>query len=146
MVTSTPPANDHRHVGFTHGSSKSREEANRNRKSKISRDRLAVIPRQTVTSMAAAVGTFERWLWQKYSQENRGITDIPPVELDQFLADFFREIRTPSGTDYKPESFVGLKCYLGRYLKETNYPALLSSSRVFQKAREAFRERRLSFR
>lgn len=92
--------------------------------------------------MAAAVGTFERWLWQKYTEEKREITDITPVELDKYLAEFFNEIRTPSGADYKLESFVRLKSYLGRYLKETQYPELLSGSPVFQTSQAAFRARK----
>lgn len=120
----------------------SRRQENQLRKLRISSERLALIPRQTVTSMAASVGTFERWLWSNYTEETRTITEIPPVELDEFLAEFMLKVVTPSGADYKPRSFAMLRSCLGRYLKETNYPETILTSPLFVKSREAYHARK----
>ncbi|XP_064597104.1 uncharacterized protein LOC135463662 isoform X3 [Liolophura sinensis] len=126
----------------------SRRQENQIRKLRISSERLALIPRQTVTSMAASVGTFERWLWSNYKHETRTITDIPPVELDEYLAEFMLKVVTPSGADYKPRSFAMLRSCLGRYLKETNYPETILISPLFVKSREAYftRKRDIEYR
>lgn len=116
----------------------------RYRLQKIDARRLADIPAQTATNMAASVRTFERWLWERHEGERRAITEIAPVQLDYYLQEFFESIVTPSGTPYKAESFGALRNFLCLYLKETNYPEDIKTSSVFRGSEIAFRERKKS--
>lgn len=116
-------------------------ELNRVRRGKI-RD-VESIPKPSVSNMVGSVGIFERWLWERQEcHDRRFINDIPPEILASYMADFFRSITTPSGSNYKSESFLSLRCSLFKFLKVTGYPVSPNSSPEFAEARAAFAERR----
>ncbi|XP_064597378.1 uncharacterized protein LOC135463852 isoform X4 [Liolophura sinensis] len=96
------------------------------------------LPIATIRNIVTCVRTFERWLSEGPYGDNRPMVEIPPAELDQFLADFYRSIKTPQGTEYKLQSKLCLRSNLDRYLKHNEYPSIVSSS-VFHKSQNAFR-------
>ncbi|XP_064597223.1 uncharacterized protein LOC135463739 isoform X4 [Liolophura sinensis] len=100
------------------------------------------LPKRTVINMVAGVGAFERWLWETSVTDRRSIVDIPPRELDAYLSDFFSTVKTPSGQNYKLESFQALKVSIFRYLKEANYPECPKTSSIFVGCYSAYRHRR----
>lgn len=97
------------------------------------------LPIATIRNIVTCVRTFERWLSESTYADSRPIVEIPPVELDQCLADFYRSIKTPQGTEYKLQSKLCLRSNLDRYLKHNEYPSIVSSP-VFHKSQAAFRE------
>lgn len=68
--------------------------------------------------------------------------EIPPGELDEYLAEFFTDLRLPSGEEYKLESLCPLRSYLERYLKDCGYPESIISSSAFAKSQEAYRRKK----
>lgn len=104
------------------------------------------LPKRTVINMVAGVGAFERWLWETSATDRRCIVDIPPRELDSYLSDFFSTVKTPSGQNYKLESFQALKVSIFRYLKEANYPECPKTSSTFVGCFSAYRHRRNQLR
>ncbi|XP_064597103.1 uncharacterized protein LOC135463662 isoform X2 [Liolophura sinensis] len=100
------------------------------------------MPRQTVTNMISGAGTFERWLWSQNGGSRESIADIPPQQLDLYLADFYSTITRSPGVDYKVESFQALKGNINRYLQAANYPECPKSSQMFAKSRDAYHYRR----
>ncbi|XP_064597096.1 uncharacterized protein LOC135463658 isoform X2 [Liolophura sinensis] len=89
------------------------------------------IPKKSVTNMVSAVGYFERWLWSSCHNDARCINNIPPEQLDPYLAEFFFGLKTPSGQDYNPKSLRGFRTYIDRFLKHTEYPVSVINPRLF---------------
>lgn len=95
-----------------------------------------------VANITSTVALFERWLWDSHENESRGIHDIPPDELDVYLADFFGTIKQPNGNNYSPGSLKSLRGYLDFYLRCTNYPySITSISGIFWKSQEAYKRK-----
>ncbi|XP_064597221.1 uncharacterized protein LOC135463739 isoform X3 [Liolophura sinensis] len=116
-------------------------ELNRIRRGKI-KD-IESIPKPSVSNMVVSVSIFERWLWERQTcHDRRFINDIPPAMLAPYMVDFFRSITTPSGSNYKSESFLSLRCSLFKFLRVTGYPVSPNTSPEFTEARAAFAERR----
>ncbi|XP_064597057.1 uncharacterized protein LOC135463632 isoform X10 [Liolophura sinensis] len=110
------------------------------------RERVKAKAETTTRYIVAAVGIFERWLWATYPDDQRQIFEIPPPELNTFLADFFMTITKPSGDEYNRESFMALRSRLDSYLKDNDYPCSLSKSEQFAKSQVAFKMRCESLR
>lgn len=102
--------------------------------------------RTTFAMFASCVGTMHRWIQRKYPDEHRTIEDIPPIELDFYLAGFFQEVKKPSGTDYSPESLRTLRSYIQGYLETKNYPESITKSRTFLKSQQVYSHRRVQLR
>lgn len=100
------------------------------------------LPKQTLSNMLSGAGTFERWLWNQPGTERQSIVDMPPDQLDQYLADFFTTVTRTPGLDYKVESFQALKVNIDRYFKEAQYPESLKTSPLFARSRDAYSRRR----
>lgn len=88
------------------------------------------------------VKKFESWLGTNYSSDNRPIEDIPPSELDLYLAQFFSTVTSNHQGDYGYNSLRALRSGLERHLREKNYPHSITSSSVFSKSQIAFRRRK----
>ncbi|XP_064596624.1 uncharacterized protein LOC135463295 isoform X1 [Liolophura sinensis] len=95
----------------------------------------------TVRNMVAAVASFERWLSASHPEETRCVEHIPPPELDPYLADFFLNVKQPSGQDYKVDSFRQIRYNLDKFLQDHSYPCTLTDSSEFKETRLAFRKR-----
>ncbi|XP_064597062.1 uncharacterized protein LOC135463632 isoform X15 [Liolophura sinensis] len=102
--------------------------------------------RTTFAMFASCVGTMHRWIQRKYPDEQRNIENIPPDELDFYLAGFFQEVKKPSGMDYSPESLRTLRSYIQGYLETKNYPESITKSRTFLKSQQVYSQRRIQLR
>ncbi|XP_064605695.1 uncharacterized protein LOC135470590 isoform X5 [Liolophura sinensis] len=58
----------------------------------------------TVAKTRGHVSMFQNWLRNQPSPELRKMEDIPPVQLDTYLAAFFRTVKRHTGEDYGPSS------------------------------------------
>ncbi|XP_064606267.1 uncharacterized protein LOC135471122 isoform X4 [Liolophura sinensis] len=87
------------------------------------------------------IRTFQRWIQAKPFNELRDIGNIPPVELDKYLAKFFTAVKTQTGGNFSRKSFYLLRSCLDRYLQSISYPLSISHSREFFRSQVAFRLR-----
>lgn len=111
------------------------------RKSRIA-GLLGTHSKGTAVKLVSAVDTFERWLWMGYSHEKRRIEDITPRELDQYLADFFLNIKKPDGGDYNCETFRILRSNIDTFLKSQNYPVSIIKGEMFFQSQQCYIARR----
>ena len=68
--------------------------------------------------------------------------EIPPIELNNYLATFFISVQKESAgadgsTDYEPVTLKGMQSSFARYLKEKKYETSILTSDVFFQSREA---------
>lgn len=100
------------------------------------------ISRESVArNLKSAVSIFERWLTSEGYSEERKIEDIPPTELNEYLAHFFSTIKQHTGDDYRPNSLKRLREFIQRYLKSVRYPCSIGTSPQFRSSQVALRER-----
>lgn len=97
----------------------------------------------TIRGMVNVVGIVERFL-QTRNNDFRRIEEIPPTELDNYLVDFFYELKKPDGREYDPYSLSNLRSYLDRFLREHGYPYSIGVSPVFAASQHAFSSKRKS--
>jgi len=69
-------------------------------------------------------------------REARLIENIPPHQLDNYLAELYISIRTANGKEYEPISLEGLKNSIERHLKDKQYQISLRD-RVFVRSNQA---------
>ena len=69
-------------------------------------------------------------------EELRPIHEIEPVKLDQYLSEFFMDLKMPDGSEYEPVTIQSIKCAIERRLREEYYPATISDSLEFNKTRQ----------
>ncbi len=65
------------------------------------------------------------------------ISEIPPVELNELLSEFFVSVRTKEGKEYEPSSLRGMLASFERHLKSKSYSNSLITGLVFEKTRKA---------
>ncbi|XP_064606266.1 uncharacterized protein LOC135471122 isoform X3 [Liolophura sinensis] len=97
--------------------------------------RLSCIDRR----LRSHVKVFERWLQCEPYCDFRPIEDIPPPELNNYLADFFPMVKTQSGEEFTPKSLCRLRSSLERYLRDQNYPESITHSDVFLSSKLAYK-------
>ncbi|XP_064597635.1 uncharacterized protein LOC135464079 isoform X2 [Liolophura sinensis] len=73
--------------------------------------------------------------------ETRSLEDIPPDELDEYLAKYFTEIKPRDGRDYHPLSLNAVRSNLESYLQERGYCWSIVRSSQFCKSQSSFRSR-----
>ncbi|XP_064596910.1 uncharacterized protein LOC135463552 isoform X22 [Liolophura sinensis] len=106
------------------------------------RPKATVESRQQEWNTTSSIRTLRRWLLQRPVVENRAPEDIPPEELDAYLAEFYMTVRrNDTGTDYRPHAMKSLRYGIGRYLKQHNYQIAITRSPLFHKSTLAFMER-----
>lgn len=74
--------------------------------------------------------------WLESQHETRQLSEIPPAELNRYLARYFLVVRRNDGTEYEPDT---LRCHLGsfsRHLKEKNYSENIVESDKFKHCRD----------
>lgn len=99
--------------------------------------------KSTVRNIAAAVGTFERWLgYTSVHNDRRNVETIPPEQLDEYLVEFYESVTKPSGDDYNVESFRLLRSNLESFLRDYNYPYSIVKCPVFLRSQIAYRQRK----
>ena len=65
-------------------------------------------------------------------KEERELSAITPEDLDIYLAEFIRSVRSKDGGEYEPPSLRGLLASVERHLKKNCYPASIFSDRQFE--------------
>lgn len=94
----------------------------------------------TAKNMLSAVKVLNNWL-SSNCQETRHIEDIPPAELDPYLAHFFSTARNKANADYHPSSFRALRSFIERYLQQVLYPCSIVKSDIFLSSQIAYKTR-----
>ncbi|XP_064596913.1 uncharacterized protein LOC135463552 isoform X25 [Liolophura sinensis] len=90
-----------------------------------------------------ALNVFKYWMQKNAVGDNRGIEDIPPEELDEYLSQFFRTATRRDGSHYSPSSLFSLRSGLESYLNSKCYSGSIITGRVFPKSQLAFKTRRI---
>ncbi len=77
-------------------------------------------------------------------EESREIQDIPPAELDKFIATYLIDIRPPDSRklEYEPETLISKYYNISTYLKERNYSEYIQTSDKFHHAHEVLKANR----
>lgn len=63
--------------------------------------------------------------------EARKLYEIPPPELNMYLARFFLSVRRPGGSEYEPETLRGYLGSFARHLRENGYQHNILESHLF---------------
>ena len=91
--------------------------------------------RSTVQLSICHINKFTKFLLTD-KEELRPFHEIEPVELDNYLSEFFMNLKMSDGTDYEPVTIQSIKCAIERRLREEYYPATISESLEFNKTRQ----------
>lgn len=102
----------------------------------------ALRQRKALYKLRSYVTKFDRWVQAEFN-ESRHMEDIPPEQLDTYLAQFFTTLKTDRGGEYGYDSLITLRSGLEQYLKQQGYPHLIRSSPLFSHSQAAVRKRRL---
>ncbi|XP_064596908.1 uncharacterized protein LOC135463552 isoform X20 [Liolophura sinensis] len=92
-------------------------------------------------STVSLTSIFTNWLKESPRSEERKLIDIPPEELDNYLATFFSNVKRRDGSNYLPKSFKTIREAITRHLKETGYPHYIVQSPLFSNSQQAFKRR-----
>ncbi|XP_064597496.1 uncharacterized protein LOC135463955 [Liolophura sinensis] len=98
----------------------------------------------TIRKTVSAVRGLQSWLRTRFAEDHRRIEDMPPAELDEYLAEFFSDIKTRDGGEYHPSSFNSLRSAIERYLQQKDYGYSIISSSVFKKSQQSYKARKAS--
>jgi len=74
----------------------------------------------TVKCTKRDISNVQRWLWEN-KREARLIENIPPHQLDSYLAELYISIRTVNGKEYELISLADLKNSIERHSKDKQY-------------------------
>ncbi|XP_064605665.1 uncharacterized protein LOC135470573 isoform X2 [Liolophura sinensis] len=102
----------------------------------------AIRQRKALYKLRSYVTKFDRWVQAEFN-ESRHMEDIPPEQLDAYLAQFFTTLKTDRGGEYGYDSLITLRSGLEQYLRQKGYPHLIRSSPLFCHSQAAVRKRRL---
>lgn len=126
-----------RQFGDHVGRKKTMSEQNAKRRERLQNH--GQMPEATIRNIVGAVASFERWLWGGQFDDMREIHDIPPHELDPYLAEFYKTAKTPAGLEYKVRAMQSLWSNLEKYLEATKYPSSISKSPAFAKSQMEYK-------
>jgi hypothetical protein len=84
--------------------------------------------------------------WQLEIDEIRQPEDIPPGELDMYLARMLLTFKKQSGEEYEPNSLTSIVISLSRYLTSKNYPVNISKDNSFKHSRDVLASKRKSLK
>ena len=69
-------------------------------------------------------------------KESRKICEIPPEDLNSYLAEFIRSVKRKDGKDFEPSSLRSFISSFERHLKRENYPSSIITDRCFETTRK----------
>lgn len=101
-----------------------------------------VAPRNFSKRILSDVRKFQSWVSGPQYKETRPIQEIPPQELDRYMASFLRGVKTRHGDNYDPNSLHSLRCNIDRYLKDCSYPYSLTKSVEFYQSQAVMKSQR----
>ncbi|XP_070549668.1 uncharacterized protein [Ptychodera flava] len=100
----------------------------------------------TVRNTNTAVKQFEQWLKAMRPTENRPISDIPPVELDEYLASYFLGARQKDKSEYEPDTLTNYQRGIDRFLQDSGYGHSIIRDKEFEKSRKCLAAKRVSLK
>lgn len=95
----------------------------------------------TIKHQLAALLQIEGWLREAPRHETRNVEDIPPLELDEYLTEYFLSGKKCNGLEFRATYFSRLRTNIERHLKEHGYPHSIVKSPLFIRSQEAFKIR-----
>ena len=102
--------------------------------------------RNTVRSTNTAVKQFELWLNVMRPNEIRAVYDIPPTELDEYLAAYFLGTRQKDGSEYEPDTITNYQRGIDRYLQDSGYGHSIIRDKLFDKSRKSLAAKRVQLK
>ena len=84
--------------------------------------------------------------WLLEIDEIRQPEDIPPGELNMYLARMLLTFKKQSGKEYEPDSLKSIVNSLSRYLTSKNYPVNISTDNSFKHSRDVLASKRKSLK
>ncbi|XP_074783814.1 uncharacterized protein LOC141970830 [Athene noctua] len=85
------------------------------------------------------IKVFKDWLVLHYPSEIRDIHELPPQDLDSYLALFYSCAKRQNGADFSASSLHFLQKNIERYLTDHNYGYSVVKGSEFRAAQEAFK-------
>ncbi|KAM6369075.1 uncharacterized protein KIAA1958-like [Pluvialis apricaria] len=82
---------------------------------------------------------FKDWLVLHCPSETREIYNLPPEDLNNYLASFYSSAKRRNGTDFSANSLHFYQSGIERYLKDHNYEYSVVKGLEFRAAREALK-------
>ncbi|XP_009885516.1 PREDICTED: uncharacterized protein LOC104288410 [Charadrius vociferus] len=82
---------------------------------------------------------FKDWLVLHCPSETREIYDLPPEDLNNYLASFYSSAKRRNGTDFSANSLHFYQSSIERYLKDHNYEYSVVKGPEFRASREALK-------
>ena len=98
----------------------------------------------TVRKTTADVNKIEQWLLSK--NESRDLCDIPPAELNNYLAHFFMTATKQNGEEYEPDTLKSIQCSINRFLAEKGSTVNIVEDREFKHSRDVLVSKRKMLR
>ena len=85
---------------------------------------------------------FKEWMRNENLNEDRNLEDIPPRELDMYLARFFLTIRKQDKEEYEPDTLKSFQSSFQRYLAEKGYASNILKDDCFKHSRDVLMSKR----
>lgn len=89
----------------------------------------------TAAKTKCDVGVFSRWMEVSCPDEQRDLQDISPTQLNSSLRNFYLTVRKSNGEEYEPDTLVGFKNSIDRYLFERGYSTSACRGDEFKSSR-----------
>ncbi|XP_009980053.1 PREDICTED: uncharacterized protein LOC104375419, partial [Tauraco erythrolophus] len=88
---------------------------------------------------SADIKIFKDWLVLHCPSETREIYELPPEDLDNYLASFYSSTKRQNGADFSASSLHFLQSNIERYLKDHNYEYSVVKGLEFRASQEALK-------
>ncbi|XP_009467379.1 PREDICTED: uncharacterized protein KIAA1958-like [Nipponia nippon] len=88
---------------------------------------------------ASDIKIFKDWLVLHCPSETREIYELPPEDLDNYLASFYSSAKRQNGTDFSASSLHFYQSSIERYLKDHNYKYSVVKGLEFRASQEALK-------
>ncbi|KAM6331623.1 uncharacterized protein KIAA1958 homolog isoform 2-T2 [Alca torda] len=85
------------------------------------------------------IKTFKDWLVLHCPSETREIYNLPPEDLDNYLASFYSSAKRRNGTDFSASSLHFYQSSIERYLKDHSYEYSVVKGLEFRASQEALK-------
>ena len=94
--------------------------------------------KNTKSKTTSDLKNFKEWMRNENLNEDRNLEDIPPRELDMYLARFFLTVRKQDKEEYEPDTLKSFQSSFQRYLAEKGYASIILKDDCFKHSREMF--------
>ena len=122
------------------------EEQNAIRMNETENDTLAFVEsmknKNTKSKTTSDLKNFKEWMRNENLNEDRNLEDIPPRELDMYLARFFLTVRKQDKEEYEPDTLKSFQSSFLRYLAEKGYASNILKDDCFKHSRDVLMSKR----